>query len=383
MAHLVSTETIRQALQGLMPDLAFRLAPQAGNWWIDAATGRYWTLNPGRADTRVGSFFVELSGDNAGRWHDFATGDHGDIIDLVGLALNLSPRDRFAEARRIAGLEAETPQSKADREKRAQEARQRRRRQEADRRAELDRRRRKAAGLWLACRPEIRGTPVEHYLRGRGIDLAAFGRQPACLRYHPELRYGEDRVDPETGEVTELRWKFPAMVTAMVRGGQIVAVHRTWLALDDSGRWDKAPVRKPKKEWGDPKGATINLWTGTGPRGGKAARLAECPPGTRLYIAEGIETALSAVMLHPEARVIAAATLGNMADVVLPANVAEVVLIQDHDESAAAKAAFARAVAAHTAAGRVVRVHKPEAPEKKGFDLNDELRRAIRMEGAA
>ncbi len=374
---LVSTDRLKEELLRLMPGLVHDLAPPAaGHHTTD---GRYWTLNPGRADRAVGSFYVQMTGADRGRWHDFATGDHGDLIDLIGLRHNLPPREAFAEARRIAGLEADTPQSAAEREARARDAQARRNREERARREQLERRRRAAAALFLSARERIAGTPVEHYLRGRGLDLAALGRQPRALRYHPACRYREERMDPDTGEVTELRLELPAMVAAITRGGQIVACHRTWLAYGADGRWTKAPLAAPKKELGDPRGGAINLWSGAGPRGGKGAPLGACPPGSRVYIAEGIETALSAVMLHPGARVIAAGTLGNMAAVQLPGNVAEVVLVQDHDESAEAQKAFARAVAAHAAADRLVRVYRPDRP---GEDLNDELRREL-MEGAA
>jgi hypothetical protein len=142
----------------------------------------------------------------------------------------------------------------------------------------------------------------------------------------------------------------------------------------------KADVSAAKKVLGRALGGRIGLSSGDGPRGGKGAPLAQCPPGTRVYIAEGIETALSAVILKPEARVLACVSLANMGQIELPRNVAEVVLLSDNDTNPQALAQFQAAVDAHARAGRRVRVWRSDVP---GEDLNDALQRAIRARGAA
>ena len=59
--------------------------------------GEYKALNPTRADSKLGSFSVNL---NTGRWGDFATGDTGG--DLISLYAYLHGLDQGAAARELA-----------------------------------------------------------------------------------------------------------------------------------------------------------------------------------------------------------------------------------------------------------------------------------------
>ena len=59
----------------------------------------YWTRNPIRPDNAVGSFSINQDG----RFHDFATGESGDCIDLIAQRDGIAP---IEAARRLAG---ETP----------------------------------------------------------------------------------------------------------------------------------------------------------------------------------------------------------------------------------------------------------------------------------
>lgn len=388
--HTVSIEAIKQGLIDRIEDVVARCAPPVPGSYRKGEL--YFTLNPGRADRTVGSFVVHMYGMRAGQWHDYAMAGreaHGDLIDLIGMSLGLSAQEAIREARAWLGFETDTPEMRRAREAGAIRAAERRRAQEADRRRAAEKRRKWAEGLWLSGQEGLRGTPVEDYLRGRGIDLALLGRQPRAIRFHPAVLYLDqvEHVDGDTGEVTVRleRRHFPAMLSAIVNGaGKIMACHRTYLApiQSDGGPkgWTKAPLPDAKKVLGEYRGGSVRLSSGIGPRGGKAARLADCAPGSRVYIAEGIETALSAMILRPEARVLAAVALANMAAVELPANVAEVVLIADADEHEQAQAALQAAVAAHAAAGRLVRVWRSDVP---GEDLNDVLQRRMRERGAA
>lgn len=374
-----SIEEIKDLIIGKMGEFAYRYAPPAKGSFEDK--GKYYTLNPGRADRSVGSFVIHLSGRKAGKWEDFATGQHGDVFDLIGLSLGLGQMvDQLKEARSFLGLRTDSPEEARQREVALAHARARRAEAEAQARRDQDKASRRAEAMWLAAEPGIRGTPVDFYLKGRGIDLATIGHQPRALRYLAKCRYSFE--DKTTGELIE--FDGPAMLAAMTNlQGRIVAVHRTWLRLDPAtGNWGKIRIPHPSAEgqflpakkvyaWGD--GCAIRLSSGLGPKGGKGAPLNRCPPGTRVYIAEGIETALSARILRPEARVLAAYSLSNMGKVGLPAEVTEVVLITDHDLAEQAQAQLAEAVAAHQKAGRLVRIWKSERP---GEDLNDALVRA-------
>lgn len=337
--------------------------------------GKYYTLNPGRADRSVGSFVIEMSGARQGRWNDYATGERGDLIDLIGLALNVDTKTALREARGFLGLVNESPEDVRRRKKATERSKELRAQAAQKDREDAARRSRQALAIWLSGQERLRGTPVEYYLRdSRGIDLAQIGRQPAVLRYVRECQCYEQ--DPQTGEVFDA--PLPAMV-ALVNNlrGDPVAVHRTYLALDPGGKWGKAPVPRPKKVLGRYAGAAINIWRGIGPRGGKPASLPQCPPGSHVFIAEGIEDALSVVMLSPDVRVLAAISLSNLGAVKLPQNVSTVTLVADLDDSPEAQEALRRAIAQHRDAGRNVRIFQNHWG---GKDLNDALVSALRAD---
>ena len=193
-----------------------------------------------------------------------------------------------------------------------------------------------AAQVWRDARPAA-GTPVETYLRARGITLAV----PASLRFAPSLKYGPDGRH------------FPAMVAGVQdAAGAIVGVHRTYLRAD--GR-RKADVERPKRMGGA-------CWGG-------AVRFAK--PAAELGIAEGIESALS-VMQATGLPCWAALSLGNQRAIALPAVVTSVVLLADQDELDIDKHDKLRDAAAlhHRAHGRAVRIAKPP----RGKDFNDLIR---------
>ncbi|MEO1796599.1 MAG: toprim domain-containing protein [Pseudomonadota bacterium] len=339
------------------------------------AFGKYFTLNPGRADRSVGSFYIQMTGPNSGRWKDHAVPEvagegYGDIIDLIQLSLGCDAKGAFREARAFLGLSTLSPADEARRKRAAEESTKRRRAAEADDAEKIKRRANQAHAIWLSGQERLRGTPVEYYLRdNRAVDFAELGRTPGVLRYVPDCHY-ED-MDPETGEWLEL--KLPAMVALITNHrGQVVGCHRTYLGLHN-GRWGKAAVPQPKKVLGRYGGGYIPIWKGAGPRGGKAVALHHAGPHQEVYIAEGIEDALSAVMLHPTARVLAAISLSNLGSVNLPDVVDRVTLIADLDENAQAQAALQQAIKRHQAAGRRVRVFQNVWG---GKDLNDAFRAA-------
>lgn len=367
--QIYSLEDIKRMLTDRAEEVAEHYAlPASGS---HTSFGKYWTLNPGRADRHVGSFCVHLGGAKRGRWNDYATGEAGDLLDLIALSLGCDLREALREARRFLGLGTVDPAAQARLERGREAARARQRRAEADERARAARKSAAALALWLSGREALRGTPVDLYLRGRGIDLSRLGRAPGALRYLPECLYRD--TDPETGEFVELSLPAMASIVCNVRG-QAVAVHRTYLAPGPDGRWGKATVRQPKKVLGRFGGAAVNIWRGTGPRGGKPASLPKCAPGTHVYLTEGIEDALSVALLLPDVRVLAAVSLGNLGQVELPQNVATVTLVADRDVSPKAQAALGRAIEAHRRAGREVRIWQNAAG---GKDLNDALQLAV------
>jgi phage/plasmid primase-like uncharacterized protein len=133
--------------------------------------------------------------------------------------------------------------------------------------------------------------------------------------------------------------------------GAGVAVHRTYLRRDGTGKADVEPAR-----------------AALGPIWGGAVRLCEHNPAGQLVIAEGIETAASAGLLMG-LPAWAAISAGNMAKgLVLPPDARRLIIAADPDEPGrkAARDAWFRL----RAEGREVRIAMPDGPG----DFNDLLR---------
>jgi len=197
-----------------------------------------------------------------------------------------------------------------------------------------------ARRLWQLA-TAISDSPAEGYLAQRGI-----------LRASDQLRYLERTPLGPRGAVQFL----PAMLAAVTTDMGIIAVHRTFL---DTVSGKLAGFERPKRALGS---------LGCG-----AVRLAPAAAG-RLGLAEGIESALSAMQLFG---VPCWATLGNerFGLVAIPESVRELHLFIDND--AGGELAERRALKAYSAAGRVI---QPRATASAGFDWNDELKARLARE---
>ncbi len=128
----------------------------------------------------------------------------------------------------------------------------------ADKRERSDR----ALGVWDAAR-DAKGTPVEAYLRARGIRLPLSDQ----LRYAAALRHSDAKKT------------FPAMIARLADNSGFQCVQRTYL-----------DPREPRKLHGFTAKKTL------GSMGSAAVRLRQ--PREMLGLAEGIETALAASQLY-------------------------------------------------------------------------------------
>jgi hypothetical protein len=325
--------------------------------------GHEWVArNPTRADGRPGSFCIHIGGAKSGVWKDFASGQKGDMLDLVAMVMFAGDkRQAFQWGLRFLGLASGDPAALQRARQAVPSA--------AERKAQADKEdqdaREAARRIWFGAEPLLRDTPVDRYLAGRGINLAELRRQPGAIRFHPNLWH--------TG--SERKW--PAMVTAVNRPdvpGGFAAVHRTWLEVGSDGRVRKAPVEGNKKVLGSFKGGHMAIW-----RGATNRRLPDIRDDEVLHITEGIEDGLSVVMGAPEARVIAAISLSNMGGVILPTECRTVMLWRQNDKAPEAISQFQRAMEAHQRAGRVVLLPAIPAEVK---DVNDLLTSGDRVEVA-
>ena len=195
------------------------------------------------------------------------------------------------------------------------------------------RRTRFAQLLWeRAVAPQ--GTLVERYRDSRGLSVDI----PDTIRHLPSAKHAD------TGLF------LPCMLAAVQRwpSQEVVAVHRTYLKTDGSG---KAGVSSQKKM--------------LGPVSGGAVRLA--PHGSTLVISEGIETGLT-VLQETGKPVWAALSKGGIERLILPAEVTEVIIAADND--APGLEAAKKAAQRWTVEGRKVRIAKPPV---EGWDFNDQL----------
>ena len=199
-----------------------------------------------------------------------------------------------------------------------------------------------ALAIWQSAKPAI-STFVSTYLAARGIDLPP----PDALRFHPRLKHPSGGV-------------WPAMVALVTRGidGKPVGIHRTFLARDGGA---KAPVEPAKMMLGPCRGGVVRLG----------------PVGDRLMIAEGIETALSAMQAVAQTAWAALSTSG-LGALGLPKNVRDVIVLADGDE--AGEAAARDCALRWRRQNRRVRIARPP----RGMDFNDMLLgRAPCIEGGA
>ena len=256
--------------------------------------GRYWLVGdvhntPGR------SMFVRLQHSPkrpAGKWTDAATGEHGDLLDIIRETLGLCDFCEVAEeARRFLKLPRPEPEPVQKPARSAASAGS----QEAARR------------LFAVSGP-IEGTVVETYLQRRGIANVHHG---GSLRFHPRCYYRPDEHLP-----TET---WPAMIACVTNlDGRITGVHRTWLDPDgfDRVRLGKAPIDTPRRAMGDLLGNAVRFGA---------------PDDDVLVAGEGIETMLSLRCVLPALPMAAALSANHLSAMSLSSNLRRLYIARDAD----------------------------------------------------
>ncbi|MAE91960.1 MAG: DNA primase [Pelagibaca sp.] len=288
--------------------------------------GSYWIVgdlqnNPGR------SLFVRLTGPAsgpgaAGKFTDGATGEHGDLLDIIRERTGISRfPDLLAEARAHLGrpqpVLPDRPVPKKAQAPGGTPA--------------------AAARLFAASMP-VAGTLADTYLRARGLTK---GGMTSALRFHPKCWH---RDEGQTSSIPR-----PALIAAVTDGaGALQGVHRTWLAPDGQG---KAAVETQRRAMGHLLGNAVRL----------------TPHDDILVIGEGIETMLSLSEAAPGLPVWAALSSGHLGAVQLPKGLQRLYIAIDRDP--AGQRAAERLSARATEVGIAVRVLEPLLG-----DFNDDLR---------
>lgn len=288
--------------------------------------GSYWMVgdlqnNPGR------SLFVRLVGPTlgpgaAGKYTDAATGDHGDLLDIIRERTGITRfPDLLAEARAHLGRPAPVTSNSPSPKK-----------------AKPPGGTPEAAARLFAASVPVAGTLAETYFRARGITC---GAKSAALRFHPKCWHRDE------GQTKSL--PRPALIAAVTDGaGALQGVHRTWLAPDGK---DKAPVEIQRRAMGHLLGNAVRL----------------TPSDDILAVGEGIETMLSVREAAPGLPNWAALSSGHLGALLLPPGLRRLYIAIDRDP--AGHRAAERLSARATELGVAVRVLEPRLG-----DFNDDLR---------
>lgn len=280
-------------------DLARALADRAEHvcrCYLKSGTrqGNYWQVGDVR-NTPGRSMYVRLHDGAkglAGKWTDAATGEHGDLLDVIRETCGLTAfKDVAEEARRFLSLPPPEPQSNV-----------RSRRKPKPSSGSTG-----AARRLFAMGRSIQETLAESYLRNRGIT----GLEGAsALRFHPRCYYRPDENVP-----TEV---WPAMLAAVTDlGGKLTGLHRTWLDPADFSKeaLGKAPIKTPRRAMGDLLG--------------NAVRFGEAGPV--MAAGEGIETVLSLRSILPSMPMMAALSAAHLAAIHFPGSLRRLYIARDAD----------------------------------------------------
>ena len=300
--------------------------------------GRYWLIGDAR-NTPGRSMFVRLKESPkgpAGKWSDAATGEHGDLLDVIRESCGLLDfHDVADEARRFLSLPRSAPEPAPK-----------------PARSTVQAGSPEAARRLFAMSQPITRTLVETYLRNRGITAL---HEDGALRFHPRCYYRPDEDAP-----TET---WPAMIARVTDlDGRITGAHRTW--LDPSGR-GKAPIDTPRRAMGELLGNAVRFGMANDVR----------------TAGEGIETMMSLRCVLPTLPMAAALSAHHLAAMLLPLTLRRLYIARDAD--AAGNAAVASLIQRAEAVGIEA---IPLSPRLGDFneDLRtlgfDELRAALRIQ---
>ncbi|SEP49513.1 Toprim domain-containing protein [Methylobacterium sp. ap11] len=265
-------------------------------------SGRFWCVGDA-FNSEGASMYVRLTGPSTGKgacgkWTDAATGEHGDLLDVIVLQTGNRWKEALAEARAFLSLPEPLVTEPARSVSPASDTTESARR------------------LWGYGR-SLAGTPAAAYLRSRGLEHAV--GEPS-LRFHPRCLYRPSQKEP--GPDT---WH-PALIAGITDlSGAVMGVSRTWLAPDGRG---KAALRDPRRGLGQQLGHGVRF------------------PGTvpdLMVAGEGVETVLSLKLLLPAVPHVAGLSGGHLGALILPPGLRQLYIARDADPAGERGAAILRA----------------------------------------
>ncbi|BBU59677.1 DNA primase (plasmid) [Mameliella alba] len=286
----------RRSIADLSADLADRAESFCRRYFPEGRKqGNYWQIGD-TSGAKGQSLAIRLQaqgGRKAGSWTDYATGEYGDLIDLLQERLgSVTLKETLREARSFLG-EAPCPSLPRDTQ----------RAERPD--AASSKRIARARKLFAAGKPVL-GTLAATYLQGRSIT-----RLGPALRYHPRIFLGQGE------DVFDLPSTSPALLAKITDNrGQITGCARVYL---DPSTGRLATIESPKRILGQLQGDAIRFWSGTS--------------RTDLIVGEGLENTLSVGTALLEFDLASCLTATHLGLFIPPPGIKRVWIARDKDEA--------------------------------------------------
>ena len=290
-----------------------------------------------------GAFSLQTQGPYAGRWRDFETNEKGDLFELVGKQINSSNfKDRLEYVAQFYGISPEKQPTQGILQDKPVIKEQVVTSPQPSREVELDPTKQQRVNKAYANSRPVEGTLAERYLKEH---RKIVGDIPNSMRFIAE--YSKDRL--------------PVLVSfAEDENGKKTGLQAIYL---DSQTGKKADRENNRLSYGKISGSSVEIKQGSG----------------TLFLAEGVETALSVASVVPKDSAVRA-TLGvfNLANIKVSKG-QQVIICADNDsdkplalgkDKPPSGIAVEKAVVSLKEQGAEVLVISPEKP---GQDFNDVL----------
>ncbi|UHC17899.1 toprim domain-containing protein [Methylobacterium currus] len=265
-------------------------------------SGRWWCVGD-VFNSEGESMYVRLTGPSRGKgargkWTDGATGEHGDLLDVIRLQCGDRWKETLAEARAFLSLPQPPIPGRARPLPAARDTVE-------------------SARRMLRYGRPVPGTVAAAYLRSRGLEHAV--DQPT-LRFHPRCLYRPSAKEPAGPDIYH-----PALLASVTDlSGAVMAVGRTWLSPDGRG---KAAVRDPRRTLGNQLGHGVRF-------AGTVSDL--------MVAGEGVETVLSVQRVLPAVLHVAALSGAHLGALILPPGLRHLYIARDADPAGESGAATLR-----------------------------------------
>jgi ATP-dependent exoDNAse (exonuclease V) alpha subunit len=305
-----------------------------------------------------------------GQWQDFKTGEKGDLIALTSYVNGGDRQEAYHHAARYLGIEEKSQgiSSPRDLQKRIQERQESLKAEDAD----IKEKSKAQVDKLVSLSKPLQGTLAEKYLREhRGIKTAELNSE-----VYSDLRYLE--ASPQD------KIFYPALLSlARDKEGVITGCQVTYLDPETGSKAQDMKVSK--RSYGQVGHSFVQIQKGEDNIGGHSDQGDQGDQGDRsaqntLYVAEGVETALSLKESGIQGRIVAGLGLHNLgkADHLIldnlngPLKDHKIILIADNDgEDHPSRRQVEKIVEGYRDRGIMAQIIMPE---ESGTDFNDTLK---------